>query len=88
MKFRPLGRRLVIKAEEEKKEETTKSGIILANSALTKSLKEYIVLKVSDKIDDISENDTVIISEYNRKPVLLEGIKCFIINYDEVLGVK
>lgn len=92
MKIRPLGNRLVIKRLEA--EQTTKSGIILPDSAKEKPQEARVVAVGPGGIVDGKEvkmevkvGDTVLFSKYSGNEIKLEGEEFTILKQDDVLAV-
>jgi len=90
--LKPLGDRIVVKMLE--KEETTKSGIILAGKSEEKS-QIAEVLKIGDGIDSegkkveikIKIGDKVILSQYAGTTVKYDGEELIIVKYSDILAV-
>ncbi len=90
--IKPLGSRVIIKMKE--KEETTKSGIILANGAQEKP-QVAIVIEVGqgEKIDgklqelEVKKGDNVIINKYSGTEVKYEGEEYIIVKEDDILAI-
>ena len=90
--LKPLSNRVVIKMLE--KEETTKSGIILAGNAGEKpQIAEVIEVGPGDKIDGkleemyVKKGDNVIVSKYAGTEVKYEGIDYIIVKQDDILAI-
>lgn len=92
MKIRPLGDRLVIKRLEA--EQTTKSGIILPDSAKEKPQEARVVaVGPGGMVDgkevkmEVKVGDTVLFSKYSGNEIKLEGEEFTILKQDDVLAV-
>lgn len=92
MKIRPLGDRLVIKRLEA--EQTTKSGIILPDSAKEKPQEAKVVaVGPGGMVDgkevkmEVKVGDTVLFSKYSGNEIKLEGEEFTILKQDDVLAV-
>ena len=90
--IKPLGNRVLVKMKEG--EETTKSGIILANSAKEKpQIAEIIEIGPGEKIDgklepmDVKKGDNVIVSKYAGTEVKYEGVEYIILKQDDILAI-
>ena len=90
--LKPLGDRIVVKMLE--KEETTKSGIILATASKEKpQIAEVIEVGPGEKIDgkvqemDVKKGDNVIVSKYAGTEVKYEGIDYIIVKQDDILAI-
>ncbi len=90
--IKPLGNRVLVKMKEG--EETTKSGIILANSAKEKpQIAEIIEVGPGEKIDgklepmDVKKGDNVIVSKYAGTEVKYEGVEYIILKQDDILAI-
>lgn len=91
MRLRPLGDRLVIKMLEV--EETTKSGIVLPDSAKEKPNTAEVlavgsgITEDEKKKDEIKVGDQIIFSKYAGNEVELDGEEYIIIKLTDVLAV-
>lgn len=94
MNIKPLGSRVVIKALE--KEEKTKSGILLPDTAKEKPQQGKVmavgtgrVLENGTKVAlDVKEGDTVIFSKYSGTEIKIDGEEYMILDGDrDVLAI-
>ncbi len=92
MKIKPLGDRVVIKNLEA--EETTKGGIILANSAKEKPvMAEVLAVGPGGNVDgkeikmNVKEGQKVIYSKYAGTEVKLDGEEYIIVRQSDILAV-
>lgn len=93
MNLRPLGDKIVVKAEPN--EEITKGGLVLPETVKEKPVEGTVVAvgpgKVLDngtrQIMDVAVNDRVIYSKYSGTEVKLDGEKYLIISERDVLAV-
>ncbi|MDB4894157.1 MAG: groES [Firmicutes bacterium] len=94
MNIKPLGSRVVIKALE--KEERTKSGILLPDTAKEKPQQGKVmavgtgrVLENGTKVAlDVKEGDTVIFSKYSGTEIKIDGEEYMILDGDrDVLAI-
>ena len=91
--LKPLGDRIVVKMLE--KEETTKSGIILAGNSGEKS-QIAEVIKVGPGIDSegkkiemcVKEGDKVILNQYAGTTVKYNNEEFIIVKYSDILAVE
>lgn len=90
--IKPLGSRVLIKMKE--KEETTKSGIILAGASQEKpQIAEVIAVGPGEKVDgkveemNIKKGDNVIVSKYSGTEVKYEGEEYIIVKQDDILAI-
>ena len=90
--IKPLGSRVLIKMKEG--EETTKSGIILSQSAQEKpQIAEVIEIGPGEIIDGkpetmiVKKGDNVIVSKYSGTEVKYEGTDYIIVKQDDILAV-
>ena len=90
--LKPLGDRVIIKMLE--KEETTKSGIILAGNAQEKpQIAEIIEVGPGEMIDgklepmNVKKGDNVIVSKYSGTEVKYEGEEYIIVKQDDILAI-
>jgi len=90
--IKPLSDRVLIKMKE--KEETTKSGIILATEAQEKpQVAEVIEVGPGEKIKGelqemyVKKGDNVIVSKYAGTEVKYEGEEYIIVKQDDILAI-
>ena len=90
--IKPLSDRILIKMKE--KEETTKSGIILAGASQEKpQIAEVIEVgpgaKVEGKLQEmyVKKGDNVIVGKYAGTEVKYEGKDYIIVKQDDVLAI-
>lgn len=90
--IKPLGSRVLIKMKE--KEETTKSGIILAGASQEKpQIAEVIAVGPGEKVDgkleemNVKKGDNVIVSKYSGTEVKYEGEEYIIVKQDDILAI-
>ena len=92
MKLVPLGDRVVLKQSE--KEETTKSGIILAAKAQEKPVTAEVVavgpggmVDGKEVVMTVNVGDKVITSKYSGTQVKLDGEEVTIVRQNDILAV-
>jgi len=90
--IKPLGDRVLIKMKE--KEETTKSGIILAGVAQEKPQVAEVVevgpgLKVKGELQEmyVKKGDNVIVSKYSGTEVKYDGEEYVIVKQEDILAI-
>ena len=90
--IKPLGSRVLIKMKE--KEETTKSGIILASAAKEKpQIAEVIEVGPGEVIDgkaetmNVKKGDNIIVSDYAGTKVKYEGEEYIIVKQNDILAI-
>ena len=90
--IKPLEDRILIKMKEG--EETTKSGIILANSSKEKpQIAEVIEVGPGEKVDgkmeemNVKKGDSIIVSKYSGTEVKYEGEEYLIVKQDDILAI-
>ena len=90
--IKPLEDRILIKMKEG--EETTKSGIILANSSKEKpQIAEVIEVGPGKNIDGkiqqvaVKKGDNVIVSKYAGTEVKYEGVDYIIVKQEDILAI-
>ena len=93
MKYRPLGDRLLIKPKP--REETTKTGIVLPDSAKEKP-QEGKVISVGPGAKDekgkiilmeVKKGDVVLYSKYSGTEVKIDGEEHLIVKEDDILAI-
>lgn len=90
--LKPIGDRVVVKMLE--KEETTKSGIILAGKSEEKS-QVAEVIKVGDGTNSegkkvemaIKEGDKVVLNQYAGTTVKIDGEELIVVKYNDILAI-
>ena len=88
--IKPLSDRVLIKMKE--KEETTKSGIILAGASQEKPQIAEVIevgIKVKGELQEmyVKKGDNVIVSKYAGTEVKYEGIDYIIVKQDDILAI-
>ena len=93
LKLSPLGDRVVIKPAG--REETTKSGLVLPDTAKEKPQKGTIIAAGPGRRDDdgkridldVKVGDTVLFAKYAGTEIKSDGEELIIMREDEVLGI-
>ncbi|HHX22893.1 MAG TPA: co-chaperone GroES [Thermoanaerobacterales bacterium] len=92
MNIKPLGDRLVIKVLE--KEEKTKGGIVLPDTAKEKPQKGEVMAVGSGEIIDgkkvpleVKVGDTIIFSKYAGTEVKIDDVEYLILRQSDVLAI-
>ncbi len=87
MKFKPLGKRILVERLEE--ESKTSSGIIIPDNAKEKPLMGKVVA-ISKKIDDskiLKAGDTIVFGKYAGNEIKLDNKEYVVLEVKDVLGV-
>ena len=88
MNLKPLGERLVLKKTDDKKEEMTKSGIVLPSSAQEAPVyAEVVAVGSGVEGDTVKVGDKVIYSKYAGTDVKLEDTEYIVVKFEDVLAV-
>lgn len=92
MKLKPLGDRVVVKPEE--KEQTTKSGIVLPDTAKEKPQEGKVVAVGTGKYEDgkkidleVSVGDKVVYSKYGGTEIKVDEEEYLILSERDILAV-
>ncbi len=94
MNLKPLGDRVIVKAAEA--ETTTKSGLILADSAKEKPTRGTVIAVGEGKWDedgekrialDVKVGDTVVYSKYGATEIKVDGEEYLILRNDDIYAV-
>jgi chaperonin GroES len=93
MKIRPLYDRIVVKRIDE--QETTRSGIIIPDSAQEKPQEGEVIAAGNGKRNedgkihplDVKAGDRILFGKYSGNEIKLDGEDYIIMREDEVLGV-
>jgi chaperonin GroES len=86
MKIEPMGARVLIRPLE--KESTTKSGIVLPETAKEKPQQGVIESLGSEEemMTDLAVGDTVLYAKYTGTEIELEGTKYLVLEENDVLA--
>lgn len=84
MKFKPLGKRVLIERVEETN--TTATGIIIPDNAKEKPLSGKVIA-VSKEVEGVEEGDKVVFAKYGGTEITLDDKKYLVLNIDDVLGI-
>ena len=88
MNIKPIGERVLLKPI--KKEEKTKSGILLSSKSYntdTKNEAEVVALGKGEKLEGIKVGDKVIFNKFSGNEIEDGDIKYLIVNADDILAV-
>ena len=93
MNIRPLYDRIVVKQIEE--QETTRTGIVIPDSAKEKPQEgEVMAIGRGKRLDDgkmvaldVRVGDRILFGKYSGNDITLDGIEYIIMREDDVLGV-
>jgi len=93
MNIRPLYERIVVKRIAE--QETTRSGLIIPDSAKEKSQEgEVIAVGRGKRLEDgklvaldVKAGDRILFGKYSGSEITLEGAEYIIMREDDVLGI-
>ena len=91
MKLKPLGDRLLVQPVEE--EETTKSGIVLPDTAKEKPQKGKVLAVGDGKLEDgkripldVAAGDEVLYSKYGGTDIVVDGEDLLVLRESDVLA--
>ena len=85
-KLRPLGDRVVVRPTP--REEMTKSGIVLPDTAKEKpQTAEVVAVGEFENGVKISEGDVIVFAKYSGTEITLDGENYMILDADDMLGV-
>ena len=88
MNIKPIGERVLLKPI--KKEEKTKSGILLSSKSSntdTKNEAEVVALGKGEKLEGIKVGDKLIFNKFSGNEIEDGDIKYLIVNADDILAV-
>ena len=88
MNIKPIGERVLLKPI--KKEEKTKSGILLSSKSSntdTQNQAEVIALGKGEKLEGIKDGDKVVFNKFSGNEIEDGDIKYLIVNADDILAV-
>lgn len=81
--IKPLGKRVVLK--EIKKEEKTKSGLILAGEK--EETQKATVIEIGAKVKNINKDDKVYYKKYSGTKVEFDNEEYIIIDSEDILAI-
>lgn len=84
MKFKPLGKRVLIERVEETNK--TATGIIIPDNAKEKPLSGKVVA-VSKEVECLQEGDKVVFAKYGGTEINLDDKKYLVLSIDDILGI-
>ncbi|MFO0862119.1 MAG: co-chaperone GroES [Candidatus Saccharibacteria bacterium] len=84
MNIQPLGDRVVL--QQLAAEETTKSGIILPDSAKEKPAEGKVVA-VGKDVAEVQKDDTVLYGQYGPTEVKVDGEEYMVVKEEDILAV-
>lgn len=84
MNFTPLGKRVLVKRQEETN--TTSSGIIIPDNAQEKPSRGEVVA-VSKEVSELACGDIVVFGKYSGNEITLDTEKYLVIDTDDILGI-
>lgn len=92
MNIQPLGDRVLV---EPLKEEATKGGIIIPDTAKEKPQEGKVIAVGTGKLDDsgkkiafnVKKNDRVLMPKYGGTEVKIDGKEYQIVREDDILGI-
>ncbi len=84
MNIQPLGDRVVL--QQLAAEETTKSGIILPDSAKEKPAEGKVVA-VGKDVAEVQKGDTVLYGQYGPTEVKVDGEEYMVVKEEDILAV-
>ena len=85
MSFKPLGNRVLVQIPEEKA--TTDSGIFLPETASKEAPTQAVVVAISEDVNNIELNDTVVYAKYAGTELNIDGIEYLVLEDKDILGV-
>jgi chaperonin GroES len=94
LNVRPLGDRILVEAIEEK-DNKSKSGIIIPDSAKEKPMESMVVALGTGKTDDngkkvpfeVKKGNRVLVNKYGGTEIKLDGKEYKILNSDDILAI-
>jgi chaperonin GroES len=91
--LKPLGNRVL--AQRLEKEETTKGGIILPDSAKKKQeTAKVVAVGTGKRLDDgkvlpilVKEGDTILMDKYSGQEVQIDDVEYIILKADDIIAI-
>ena len=84
MNFQPLGKRVLVRREEEAN--TTISGIIIPDNAQEKPARGEVVA-VSSEVKELKCGDVVLFGKFSGSEVSLNSEKFLVLETDDIFGI-
>jgi chaperonin GroES len=87
MIFQPLNKKVLIKKLEEKKQETTASGIIIPGTNAQEKPLVGTIIAVAEDVDNISIGDKVMYAQYGGSDIVLNDEDHLVMDAESILGI-
>ncbi len=85
--LQPINQNVLLDISEEEKEQTTKAGIIIPDTAKEKPKTAKVLAMSSIENPEITVGDTVLFKEYSGTETKFEGKTYLVIPYADILAM-
>jgi len=85
MKIKPLRKQVVVKPIT--KEEKTKTGIILPDTAEKEKPEQGRVMAVGPKVKEVKKGDLVLFTQYAPNEIKVDGKELLVIKEEDILAI-
>ncbi|MFH1392565.1 MAG: co-chaperone GroES [bacterium] len=85
MKIRPLRKQVIIKPIT--KEEKTKTGIILPDTAEKEKPEQGRVMAIGPKVKEVKKGDLVLFTQYAPNEIKVDGKELLVIKEEDILAI-
>jgi len=85
MKIRPLRKQVIVKPIT--KEEKTKTGIILPDTAEKEKPEQGRVMAIGPKVKEVKRGDLVLFTQYAPNEIKVDGKELLVIKEEDILAI-
>jgi len=85
MKIRPLRKQVIVKPIT--KEEKTKTGIILPDTAEKEKPEQGRVMAIGPKVKEVKKGDLVLFTQYAPNEIKVDGKELLVIKEEDILAI-
>lgn len=85
MKIRPLRKQVIVKPIT--KEEKTKTGIILPDTAEKEKPEQGMVMAIGPKVKEVKKGDLVLFTQYSPNEIKVDGKELLVIKEEDILAI-
>ena len=85
MKIRPLRKQVIVKPIT--KEEKTKTGIILPDTAEKEKPEQGRVMAIGPKVKEVKRGDLVLFTQYAPSEIKVDGKELLVIKEEDILAI-
>jgi len=85
MKIRPLRKQVIVKPIT--REEKTKTGIILPDTAEKEKPEQGRVMAIGPKVKEVKKGDLVLFTQYAPNEIKVDGKELLVIKEEDILAI-